>query len=130
MANSQGSPLKSFIRDLRHKSIWQVLGTYLLASWGVLAVVDTMAGALNLPDWFPTVALGFLVLGFPFVLATAFFQVRDSNQQSQALETSPAVGTEDSPHDLPASSTSFTWKKAMLGAVGAFALWGLSLIHI
>ena len=63
MANSQGSPLKSFIRDLRHKSIWQVLGTYLLASWGVLAVVDTMAGALNLPDWFPTVALGFLVLG-------------------------------------------------------------------
>jgi len=125
MANSQGSPLKSFIRDLRHKSIWQVLGTYLLASWGVLAVVDTMAGALNLPDWFPTVALGFLVLGFPFVLATAFFQVRDSNQQSQALETSPAVGTEDSPHDLPASSTPFTWKKAMLGAVGAFALWGL-----
>ena len=125
MANSQGSPLKSFIRDLRHKSIWQVLGTYLLASWGVLAVVDTMAGALNLPDWFPTVALGFLVLGFPFVLATAFFQVRDSNQQSQPLEASPAVGTEDLPHDLPASSTPFTWKKAMLGAVGAFALWGL-----
>lgn len=125
MANSQRGPVKSFIRDLRHKSIWQVLGTYLLASWGVLAVVDTMAGALNLPDWFPTVALGFLVLGFPFVLATAFFQVRDSNQQSQFLEASPAVDTEDSPHDLPASSTPFTWKKAMLGAVGAFALWGL-----
>ena len=38
----------------------------------ILSVVDTLGGALNLPDWFPSAALALLIVGLPIVLATAF----------------------------------------------------------
>ena len=114
MPEHKESRVRNFIRDLRHKSVWQVLGTYLIASWGVLTVVGTMTSVLDLPDWFPTVATGFLLLGFPFVLATAFIQARDLNERAQGL---PAAASDETKLSL--------WKKTALGAIGALALWGV-----
>ncbi len=74
MADPSDSPLKKMISEIHRRSLWQVLGIYLVASWAVLSVVDTLGGALNLPDWFPSVALALLVVGLPIVLATAFIQ--------------------------------------------------------
>jgi len=45
-----------------------MLGIYAVASWAVLQVVDTLGGALNLPDWFPSLALALLIAGFPSCL--------------------------------------------------------------
>ena len=114
MPEHKESRVRNFIRDLRHKSVWQVLGTYLIASWGVLTVVGTMTSVLDLPDWFPTEATGFLLLGFPFVLATAFIQARDLNERAQGLPAAASDGTKLS-----------LWKKTALGAIGALALWGV-----
>ena len=83
MADREENRIRNFIRHIRHKSVWQVLGTYVIGSWGVLTVVGTMTSVLDLPDWFASVALGFLLLGFPFVLATAFIQARDLNERTQ-----------------------------------------------
>ena len=60
MASPSDNPLKRLIREIHRRSLWQVLGIYLVASWAVLSVVDTLVsgGALNLPDWFPAFALG------------------------------------------------------------------------
>ena len=58
MASPSDNPLKRLIREIHRRSLWQVLGIYLVASWAVLSVVDTLGGALNLPDWFPAFALG------------------------------------------------------------------------
>lgn len=66
--------LRRLIREAHRRSLWQVLGIYLLASWGVLQVVDTLTGALQIPGWFPSFALALLLLGLPVVVATAFVQ--------------------------------------------------------
>ena len=68
------SRLSQLIHEIHRRSLWQVLGIYVLGSWLVLQVVDTLAGALNLPGWAPPLALFLLIIGLPIVLATAFLQ--------------------------------------------------------
>ena len=51
MSSPSDNPLKRIIREIHRRSLWQVLGIYLVASWAVLSVVDTLGGALNLPEW-------------------------------------------------------------------------------
>ena len=64
--------MKNVFREVHRRSLWQVLGIYLGASWLILQVVDTLAGALSLPDWSASFALFLLIVGLPIVLTTAF----------------------------------------------------------
>ena len=66
--------LTVLIHELHRRALWQVLGIYLAASWGVLQVVEVLTEAAGLPDWTPSMALILLLLGLPVVLATAFVQ--------------------------------------------------------
>ena len=50
MASPSDNPLKRLIGEIHRRSLWQVLGIYLIASWAVLGGVDTLGGALGLPD--------------------------------------------------------------------------------
>ena len=81
----------------------------------MLSVVDTLGGALNLPDWFPSVALALLIVGLPIVLATAFVQEGGPGRDANATPTA------DGPTGAPAL---FTWRNAFGGGVLAFALLG------
>ena len=74
MASPSDNPLKRLIHEIHRRSLWQVLGIYLVASWAVLSVVDTLGGALRLPEWLEPMALVLLIIGLPIVLATAFVQ--------------------------------------------------------
>ncbi len=80
MASPSDNLLKRLIREIHRRSLWQVLGIYLVASWAVLQVVDTLVGTLGLPDWFPPLALALLLVGLPIVLATAFVGERGPGQ--------------------------------------------------
>lgn len=113
-------PLKRLVREIHRKSLWQVLGIYLVASWAVLSGVDTLGGALNLPDWFPSVALALLIVGLPGVLATAFIQDGGRGRVAGGLDLAR------DPTDAAGGGASglFTWRNAALGGVGAFALLG------
>ena len=43
------SGLKRLIREIHRRSLWQVLGIYLLASWVVFEIVQTVTEGLGLP---------------------------------------------------------------------------------
>ena len=136
--------MKRLIHEVHRRSLWQVLIIYLGASWLVLQAVDTLAGALSLPDWAPPLALFLLIVGFPIVLATAFVQEGMGSREarpSEAMAPADAPGEEVRPvADLegqpapPASSRTgpgekahhklFTWRNAMIGGVSALALLG------
>jgi hypothetical protein len=142
--------LKKLIHEMHRRSLWQVLIIYLGASWLVLQAVDTLAGALSLPEWAPPLALFLLIVGFPIVLATAFVQEGLGGQgpagaaDASPEDASPAAGepapsahtehavgeaalTEPSSQDQPAAGTHhklFTWRNALIGGVGALALLG------
>ena len=111
--------IRQLIHEIHRRSLWQVLGIYVVASWGVLQVVDTLSGALRLPDWTEPFALILLIVGLPVVLATAFVQegtgVRGVATAEAAAGSVPTGGV----------SAMLTWPKALGGGVLAFAMWGV-----
>ncbi len=50
MADSSHNPLKRLIREIHRRSLWQVLGIYLLGSWFVYEVVQGLTEGLGLPE--------------------------------------------------------------------------------
>ena len=122
--------MKNLIHEIHRRSLWQVLGIYLGASWLVLQMVDTMAGALSLPDWSASLALFLLVVGFPIVLATAFVQEGLSTKEPEAPPRSLVdPGEADSPP--PPRTTGkpglLTWRRALLGGLGAVGVLVLAM---
>lgn len=140
-------------RELHRRSIWQVLGVFLAASWGVVEVVDFLTEQVGLPAWTPTLAFALMLMGLPVVVATAFLQeglpgaddgpggidgpgdgdAGDPNAASDApaepvANLAPGTGSLDRPSTRPSSSRRlFTWKNALLGGIGAFTLLGASV---
>lgn len=111
--------MKNLVREIHSRSLWQVLGIYLVGSWIALQVVDVLANNFGLPEWFPAFALALLVLGLPVVLATAFVQ--------EGVGVRGGDG-EDVPAADPTSSAGpapqlFTWRNAVIGGVGATVIW-------
>ena len=143
---------KKLIHEIHRRSLWQVLGIFLAASWGVLQVVEVLTETAGLPDWTPSMALVLLLLGLPVCLATAFVQEGMPGQggseaaahgdadESEAGDIEAAdAGAEDhtataarARGPAPAAQASghrlLTWRNAILGGIGAFALLGFSLI--
>lgn len=72
--------LRQLIHEIHRRSLWQVLRTYVGASWAVLHVVDTVAGALQLSDWLEPVALVLLIVGLPIVPTTTEFPASIAEQ--------------------------------------------------
>lgn len=107
--------LSRFVRELRRRSLWQVLGVYLAASWVAIEIASTLTESFGLPEWFPAFALALLVLGLPMMIATTLL----SGESPSDL---PAG------EDVPESSGArrlLTWRNTILGGVGALALWGV-----
>ena len=112
-------PLKRLVREIHRKSLWQVLGIYAVASWAVLSGVGTLGDVLNLPDWFPSLALGLLIVGLPVVLAVAVIQ--DGGQDRVNEGSAPVPGGTDAVEGT--DSGSFTQRSA-LGFFGVFVSLG------
>ncbi|HSG09045.1 MAG TPA: tetratricopeptide repeat protein [Longimicrobiales bacterium] len=134
--------IRRFIREIHRRSVWQVLGIYLMGSWGALQVVDGVTENAGLPDWVPPFALVLLIIGLPVVLATAFVQEgmsgrdeEDAREEGIAADHSPSGtlsgnGAETSPGpsaDAVGARGLFTWRNAILGGAGAFTLLGVAV---
>ena len=142
--------MKKLIREAHRRSLWQVLGIYLVGSWIALQVVDVLAQNMTLPDWVFPFALVLLVIGFPIVMATAFVQEGMGGQPAPPAAASPAAASPAAPGDsdgqqyeaaaeepaVPAAADDggaaagahydiFTWRNALLGGAAAFTLLGL-----
>jgi TolB-like protein/Tfp pilus assembly protein PilF len=113
--------LKKLIHEIHRRSLWQVLGIYLVGSWVALQVVDVLANNFGLPVWFPPFALALLVIGLPIVLATAFVQEGVATGR-ELPAMSPGAGA--APGSAGAGGL-FTWRNAIAGGVAAFALLGV-----
>ncbi len=104
------------IEEFKRRSIWQALGIYAVGAWVALQIVDVLAQNFGLPEWFPAFALALLVIGLPIVLATAVAQ-RAGSPVAASLDEAPTTASSGGPL--------LTWRNAILGGVGAFALWGV-----
>ena len=133
--------MKNLIREGHRRSIWQVLAVYLGASWVVLQVVDVVTQNMGLPTWVFPFAFVLLLLGLPVMLATAIIQgkPRPAEAPAVALAATPAVTDSGTPIEPAAAATEavasspdleahrrlFTWRNAVLGGLGAIALFAV-----
>lgn len=128
--------LRKILNEIHRRSLWQVLGVYLAASWGALEAIQGVTQVAGLPKSVPALGLVLLIIGLPIVLATAFIQegvpgreplspkaiVSDEPASASRRNTGPAerkVSKGATIHRL------FSWRNAILGGVSAFALWGV-----
>ena len=136
--------MKNLIREIHRRSLWQVLGVYLAGSWVALQVVEQLTEAAGLPDWVRPFSLVLLILGFPIVMATAIVQEGVGGGDGAAAEDAPLdetgstatagreavvqAGAADRGSSPGAHRRIFTWRNAVMGGVGAFALMGLFVL--
>ncbi len=113
--------MKRLIQESQ-RSLWQVLGIYLVAGWIVLQVADVLAQNMGLPSWVFPFAVVLLVIGLPIVLATAFLQHKPAPLAAES--SSPAQPEDGETAGVARSSPFFlfTWRNAILGGVLAFSL--------
>jgi len=110
-------PIQSLIDKLENRSLWQLLGVYLVGSFIALQVVDVLDDPFDLPAWFTRFTLALLVAGLPVVLVTALVQKRLAARMAAAdPEAGGAVVA-------GARGRLFTWRNAILGGSAASALW-------
>jgi len=129
--------LRKILREIHHRSLWQVLGVYLGGSWGVLQVVDFVTGFAGLPEWTPGFAFVLLLIGLPVVTATAFFQegfpalrgeYRDEVDPNELEGLTPEqVHVDPAAHPLYRERI-FTWRNVILGGVCGASLLVASVI--
>lgn len=130
--------MKTLIHEIHRRSLWQVVGIYLVGSWIGYEVIQGLTEGLGLPAWFPGMAVVLFIIGLPVVVATAFIQEgapgssRPAGSGSPAAADESAVGTKTSARGAASSRghgsgsrSLFTWRNAILGGVAAFALWGV-----
>lgn len=143
--------LKRLVQEAHRRSLWQVLGIYLVSGYVVYEAVQSLTEGLGLPSWFPALAIVLLLIGLPVVLATAFVQEgtplgrgedAPDAERARPVERRPeasiaaggtaeaAAATVEAEATPTASSPTgllrlFTWRNAIMGGLAAGALWGV-----
>jgi tetratricopeptide (TPR) repeat protein len=121
----------------RRAYLTRVFVVYLGGSYAVLELTDIFIDQLGLPDWFFRGVIALVLLGLPIVVATALVQTRrrgfaaEGPSEPAEEATTPAderagvdFAAPGEPVVVPARPW-LTWRKAIVGMVAAFALWGV-----
>lgn len=64
--------MPGFFRELSQRNVVRVAAGYVIVAWLIAQVVSVVDGPLNLPEWFDTVVVMLLALGFPIALLFAW----------------------------------------------------------
>ena len=138
------SGLRIFLREVHHRSLWQVLLSFMMFSALSIEIADILTDRVGLPDWTTGMVIVVLSIGLPIVVATAYIQGgfrRGEAQSPAALADSPEPATgipvdatplDTAQHQEPPKISSavsthsrskwgglFTWKNVLLGLLGA-----------
>lgn len=86
----------TFWSELKRRKVMQVAVLYVVVAWVLMQIVDVVNEPLRLPDWFDTVVIVLLAIGFPIalILAWAFELSRHGVKKTAPLEDEPSSNTE------------------------------------
>jgi len=110
--------MTSLFIELKRRNVFRVAIAYLVLSWLVLQVGETLAPALHLPDWVDSLLAFFLILGFPIAIFFAW-----------AFELTPEGLKKEKDVDRSVSITGSTGRKldftiiALLAAALVYFIW-------
>jgi hypothetical protein len=127
--------IRKLAREIHQRSVWQVLGAFLVVGWISLELIVWATDRLGLPGWTPTMALVLMALVLPVVVATAvvqgglpeWLQIEDIDPNELEGLTPEQVHVIPEAHPLHAVRL-FTWRKAVLVGVMSLALLVTSVV--
>jgi len=79
----------SLLTEIKKRKVAQVAAVYLIVAWLIAQVIDVINEPLSLPQWFDTVVLLLLVIGFP--IAVIFAWIFDITAQGVTRTSSGEV---------------------------------------
>jgi len=80
----------SFLGEIRRRKVFQGAALYLVIAWLIMQVVDVINDPLGLPDWFDTLVITLLAIGFPF--AVMFSWLFDLTDEGVVRDSGKATG--------------------------------------
>ena len=83
----------NFIAELKRRNVFKVAAAYLIVSWLLLQVSDTLVPALHLPDWFHSGVAFVLMMGFPvaMIFAWAFELTPEGLKKEKEVDRSESI---------------------------------------
>jgi adenylate cyclase len=85
--------MREFFSQLRKRKVIKVGVAYLIASWVVMQLADTIFPAMNLPDWSTSLVLGLLIVGLPLALVLSWvFDITSDGIRRTAAASPSAAG--------------------------------------
>jgi len=83
----------SFFEELKRRNVFKVAVAYAIAGWLIIQIVTVIEAPLNIPDWFDTVMIVLVGLGFPLALifAWAFELTPEGLKKSREVEITESV---------------------------------------
>lgn len=84
----------SVLGELKRRKMFQVAAVYLVVAWIIMQVIDVINEPLSLPDWFDTVVIVLLGIGFPIamIISWAFNLTRGGVVRETGDDASPSGG--------------------------------------
>ncbi|XWN36385.1 MAG: tetratricopeptide repeat protein [Balneola sp.] len=85
--------ISNFIEELKRRNVFKVAVAYAIAGWLIIQIVTVIEGPLNIPDWFDTVVIVLVGVGFPLALifAWAFELTPEGLKKSREVEITESV---------------------------------------
>ncbi len=65
--------MQNFLSELQRRKVLRVASGYVVAGWVILQVALSLQAAMKLPDWFATIIVSLLIIGFPIALIVSWF---------------------------------------------------------
>jgi len=106
----------SFIQEIKRRKVFHVTVVYLVVAWLIMQVVDVVNDPLSLPDWFDTVVI--LILAIGFLLAVVLSWAYDITPEG-------VVRTDSEPGSPPADTRGAERSRYGFVAIGALLLGAL-----
>ncbi len=85
--------ISKFIEELKRRNVFKVAVAYGIAGWLIIQIVTVIEKPLSIPDWFDTIVIILVGIGFPLVLifAWAFELTPDGIKKSKEVEITQSV---------------------------------------
>ncbi|HCT55525.1 MAG TPA: adenylyl cyclase, partial [Balneola sp.] len=85
--------ISNFIEELKRRNVFKVAVAYAIAGWLIIQIVTVIEAPLNIPDWFDTVVIVLVGIGFPLTLifAWAFELTPEGIKKSREVEITESV---------------------------------------
>ena len=115
------------IKEIRKRSVWQIIGIYLVAGWGAFEAITSLTKTAGLPEWFPAGSLAVLILFLPVVIAVSLIRDNDEDHSVMANTTINTDNKDNSKINIDVDKT-INWKPAFIAGAGVMIM--LSILGI